>query len=1282
MFAAKASRAGQASKSNGKNESTGQLARTDKETERSLLSSISNSGNVWTSLREDIAVNGDAQPAAELVGSGTIDEDSIYSKNERTLVAYFGPLPKKVDEALSKSDYYTQPMIAKLDLDAGFGIVVSQSKCYIWAAQKNVTYRSPPMCITLPMPPNSFQSPDKSVLLPVVAITKSEEQHAGILACSPDGTCWYWNNIDLSLSNVNQHVDLKINLAAQNDYVSHVECAGPMGYYFGTRYANIHQVCIKKQVGSITLTSTQLFGKSASTIASIFSMIGRPQGPDTTQRLVSLTSGPKVQDPYGRWDLFAITRRSLFRWYLSRSGECTMAVEVPLRDQITERILRDYSATLTPGSDPRVFMLDVEYTRNGKLLVLVSFFATDDKWAHSPLSCALFTLSTQFGNTIDIESVKYIHRTIEEDNRPEARPKLVVPYGGPGVFIILPKSVIISSTLSGSDFEDHVPLKSDRFIGIGNEDWKQRGQELWGSSELSIVCRESGRLGIHIYLDGVNSTSLPSLDDSRTPQELLTAQLQAKLEQAVFFGGKKRNPISFDLAHYDGGDLNLASLNVSKEILNSHAALLNSSKDLTARLQERYQRIRSIIESIQAAEMASRLSIDTRFQLSWSAEKLAAANTLWAQYQQKMASKNSNKAPRTNLKAVMDDAAAQSLKSLNAHTTEDPISFFLKYHVENLAELLSQLQKSARKLTVVSAGQQAELTRDINKILVLGLRSAWTYRRQNTESYALKSSSSVEPWTATEIVVKSLTAQYSATLAICQANPEETGRMEVDGKDDTNEVSDLSPELKDQLCDLADAALQAHSERLQYLEGLPPSSTNNIAIAEAVKAYDQAKSDLLTPLVELKKTQSAMQLAQRYKDFTTLVKLSIGQEKQTTEYLSTYQQEFANALFQWYYDNDQLPTLLEVGEKYSDLFTVYLDARKYSEIAWLHDIKIKRFIVASQRVHEGAIEESNVDRRRTMFSLSKLLVLAGVSQHQRQERSGQDSIDPESMMKYASKNNEELEMATIQAFVADEWEKQVGALVSIDEKAQTVVDTFKSPVLAEQTMFREALLRSARSLLNRQAISSEDLLDVLMTQQTFEIENVDVCDAALGICLHAADIPENRRPHVLQDIWRRIFISGEDELWHLEDVTDVEARERLLHSWMCRAYAVIYRAEGQKNELMLRPEDAKCTVPAELFKDRFLNVGLLEGDYQKLLDKTGGGISSQSSVDKNCEAMIQDYERENEELERRIQGGQLLQKWNRVKELVKEEATRAGGIPSLEGQNLSMEDVEMEDSFA
>ncbi|KAF9435504.1 hypothetical protein BGZ76_006163 [Entomortierella beljakovae] len=1227
----------------------------------------SESETAWTPIRADtLNDDGSSRHLSNIGDNSPIDEDYIYSKNDRTLVAYFGPLPREVDEALRATDFYTQPIETKIDVDAGFGIAVSQTKCYIWGVQKDVTYRSPPMCITLPMPPNSNTSVEASVLLPVVTITKSDDQNAGILACSPDGTCWYWNNIDLSLSNVNQHIDTKINIA-QNDCVTHVECAGPLGYFFGTKYACVYQVSIRKQFGTIALSSAQLHGRNGGTISTIYSLIGINQGPDTSQKVRSMTSGPKVQDPHGRWDLFTITQRSLYRWHLHRSGECALDSEFPLKEKVTERILRDFSGTLPLGSDPEVRLLDIEYIRNGRLLVLATFFDTAEKYVTTPLSCALFTLSTQFGPNIDIEGVKYIQRTIEEDLRPQASPKLVVPKGGPGVFIVMPKAVIISSTLPKTDFEDLVPLKNDKIIGFGTEEWKLRGLEMDDSSELPIVCRASGRLGINIQVGGDSGSSLSLPDDFRTPQEQLTAQLQAKLEQAVFFGGKKNNPISFDLAHYDGGDLNVASLNVSRDILNSHATLLNSRKDLTARLSERHLKIKGIIESIQAADMASRLSIDTRFQLCWSAEKLSAANTLWGQYQLKLRGTDKQHTSRTNLKQVMDIAAAQCLQNLGMNTSEDHISFFMKYHVDDLSSLLSNLEKGQRNLKLISDGQKAELNRDINKITVLSLRSAWNYRKQNITNYALQDSSSLEPWTASKSIIKALTALYMTTLSICKKHPNlESGDMEPDGD------SSLGSELQDQLCDLADVTLQAHSERLQYLEGLPLSSENNISIAAAVNDYDVAKSELLTPLVELKKTLPAIQLSQRYKDFTTLVKLSIDQERQITSYLSKYQQEFANALFQWYYDNDQVSKLLEVGEKNSDLFTAFLDNRDYGEISWLHDIKIRRFVEASQRVQDGAVLETDVNRRRTMFSLSKLLFLAGVSQQERQQEQG--IATAENMMKYASRNNEELEMATVQVLVADEWESHVGALASVEEKARAIIDTFGSPVLPKQKMLHKALFKAALALLNHQAISSEDLLDVLMVQQKSEIKNFDVVDVALNICLHSADIPQSRRPYVLQDIWRRIFIAGSDHdsiYWKLEDVTDLEARERLMTSWMSRAYSVIYRADGLKDDLLLdRPQEAKCTMPADLFKERFGGVRYAQDNQ----------YSSNEDLEKNYKAMIQDYELENKELEKRIQNGQLVEKWKLIQQIVKEEAAGINAVDASftsNSQDVEMQEVEI-----
>lgn len=64
-----------------------------------------------------------------------------------------------------------------------------------------------------------------------------------------------------------------------------------------------------------------------------------------------------------------------------------------------------------------------------------------------------------------------------------------------------------------------------------------------------------------------------------------------------------------------------------------------------------------------------------------------------------------------------------------------------------MSTFLSNLQKCTSKLHNAPPGQQAEIMRDVNKMLVHGLKAAWNYRRQNVGNYSLQGSSSLEPWT-------------------------------------------------------------------------------------------------------------------------------------------------------------------------------------------------------------------------------------------------------------------------------------------------------------------------------------------------------------------------------------------------------------------------------------------------------------------------------------------------------------------------------------------------------
>lgn len=203
------------------------------------------------------------------------------------------------------------------------------------------------------------------------------------------------------------------------------------------------------------------------------------------------------------------------------------------------------------------------------------------------------------------------------------------------------------------------------------------------------------------------------------------------------------------------------------------------------------------------------------------------------------------------------------------------------------------------------------------------------------------------------------------------------------------------------------------------------------------------------------------------------------------EYINSYQQHFADALFQHYIDQskfilmcarnepqgvyhiykktsvnvnfhfqsmiivDQLSDLMEHGEQHSILFTAFLDKTHHDDLAWLHDIKIKRYEEASHKMGHVARQEKNLDHRETALSLSKLLLLAI------------DHTDTDLLSSLDSGNglldtlDQDLEFATIQTLVTNEWGNMVRGIEAVEDRAEMVVDDFGSSLLSEQPNLRE-----------------------------------------------------------------------------------------------------------------------------------------------------------------------------------------------------------------------------------
>ncbi|RKP08915.1 hypothetical protein THASP1DRAFT_23167, partial [Thamnocephalis sphaerospora] len=85
-----------------------------------------------------------------------------------------------------------------------------------------------------------------------------------------------------------------------------------------------------------------------------------------------------------------------------------------------------------------------------------------------------------------------------------------------------------------------------------------------------------------------------------------TAQLQARIEQAVYFGTFDQNPLSFELGSQISGNLDVAVLKVCGEILTSSSKHAPTMLNVSLQLAERLKCAKSIMDFINSCGLQHR----------------------------------------------------------------------------------------------------------------------------------------------------------------------------------------------------------------------------------------------------------------------------------------------------------------------------------------------------------------------------------------------------------------------------------------------------------------------------------------------------------------------------------------------------------------------------------------------------------------------------------------------------------------------------------------------------
>lgn len=135
-------------------------------------------------------------------------------------------------------------------------------------------------------------------------------------------------------------------------------------------------------------------------------------------------------------------------------------------------------------------------------------------------------------------------------------------------------------------------------------------------------------------------------------------------------------------------------------------------------------------------------------------------------------------------------------------------------------------------------------------------------------------------------------------------------------------------------------------------------------------------------LVRLSRTNAAYDLAERYRDFRSLVVLcndpSIGSSARLHHYIQKYQEEFAFALYDWFLEsggytinattsyNDLIRftgrsyDLMTQDTAYGPMLSKFLKLRRLPSLAWMQDVAEGRVEDASLALLEQAANEENL----------------------------------------------------------------------------------------------------------------------------------------------------------------------------------------------------------------------------------------------------------------------------------------------------------------------------------
>jgi nuclear pore complex protein Nup133 len=728
-----------------------------------------------------------------------------------------------------------------------------------------------------------------------------------------------------------------------------------------------------------------------------------------------------------------------------------------------------------------------------------------------------------------VHHVKCYNAPLEENGR--WRPKLCLPKPYQTAFILFETAVVLYSVVKVEEspssqllmerhalpdpFQDCIKFQDDaiyRILGYAAEDSEGVNKH------AACVFAVQG-------FGNVRITSLAPPGPVDDPEESMIT-LKSKIEQAVFFGTIRHNPL--DLTSTSGqqvsqDEVEEAALDISNEILGSTSKYLpQMMPSLDQQMRLRAKALEDLTLHIQ--KHYTPLSRAVKWKLLWNAEKLAAAQAMW-----KVQEEIQKRQPKERDFCIMEYVLTaihekNKTKPESAKGEKDRVRHWLIHdpaRVEHFLAWLGNAFNELKKEDIAEPSLIADYRCEANDLWVALYDTAFKFREDNAPVYGLGDevlqdgvlttgyadlpqfwTSSEEPLQWGQVMVRD-TCRFlekwwnisgsdngdapprKALVHLAQRLPEQ--------------VELISRLLTEEAVRMRETSDESGNQTKQSIE--TKKTTNLRYLIRAISPYNNMPN--------------AIKITEKLGDTSLLVRLNLDYIKQVIDeaqakphrtsadlermeakvfeiqnhaeiYFDMFGDKWARSHFQrMVYDGDLGAMLAEVqeDEKKQPYLTKYLRGnRKYGKISWINDVVGGRDYLAAAKTLDWVAEsqETILWNKRTETCLAKLANLAAL------EEDGKTLNAPE-RQNIAPLDNA-ISIMDIQEALYAHVAPVTRNAIDVTAAHEIALDTFGKRVVGSKPSQRKLLKDGLGTLLQKQVMRPEMLVDTLTLMDPFETE--------------------------------------------------------------------------------------------------------------------------------------------------------------------------------------------------